>query len=154
MPILHARLTQSTGLGCCSSPRDSDRCSGELQEYPTWSLWELPISNSPRDRWAQHWCPLCYNPGSTTPTSHAGPTLLEGHCTCPRLCIKARMSWPVRVGCQECLNFIEKWNLVLATWYFNCLMLTYSCSTGLLGLSKDFGYVMLLPWQEGNLKKN
>lgn len=98
--------------------------------------------------------PTVLQPWQHLPTSHAGPMLLEGHCTCPRLCIKARMSWAVRVGCQECLNFIEKWNLVLATWYFNCLMLTYSCSIGLLGLSKDFGYVMLLPWQEGNLKKN
>lgn len=63
------------------------------------------------------------------------------------------MSWAVRVGLQECLNFIEKWYLVLTMWYFNCLMLTCSCNIGLLGLSKDFGYVTLLPWQEGNLRK-
>lgn len=67
--------------------------------------------------------------------------------------MKKRMSWAARVGLQECLNFIEKWYLVLTTWYFNYLMLTYSCIIGLLGLSKDFGYVILLPWQEGNLRQ-
>lgn len=69
-----------------------------------------------------------------------------------QLCRKERMSWAVRAGLQKCLHFIEKWYVVLTTWYFNCLMLIYSRSIGLLGLSRDSGCVILLPWHEGNLR--
>lgn len=117
-------------------------------------LLGAPHLPQPKEQVGTALMPLCYPLAPPTQT-HTGPRLLEGHCTCPRQhpALQERMSWAVRVGLQECLNFIEKWYLVLTMWYFNCLMLTCSCNIGLLGLSKDFGYVTLLPWQEGNLRK-
>lgn len=94
-------------------------------------LLGAPHLPQPKEQVGTALMPLCYPLAPPTQT-HTGPRLLEGHCTCPRQhpALQERMSWAVRVGLQECLNFIEKWYLVLTMWYFNCLMLMQHWAVG------------------------